>query len=455
MTRLKTRGTAILWGLGRFGGGLGAARELLRRGYALRIVDRADRQELAATLVHLEREAGTVQVLPEDASALDDAELLCVNPGVRPEHPLLAEARSRAVELTTEIDLFLEAYPGRVLAVTGSNGKSSTSAMLARALEGATGHQALLGGNIGGSLFEARSRWHKKQFCVLEISSFQASRLDLSKRPFAGLILTNLAEDHLDWHGSVENYHAAKMRLLDGLEEGAPAFTAQSGLQAVDARLHEVDAELAPTTRGNELWVGDTHVLARTWLRTSGDFQFENARLALALVHALGLDTASAGKGLRGFRGLPHRLARVGSRGGVTFFDNAVSTGAESTRSALESLRGQSSRVAWVTGGRNKGSDLSAHVALAQLATSVHTFGEVAEEFSASIRATASATVSSHASMRQALEAALSACKAGDILLLSPGFASFDQYPNFKARARDALAWWHTRGSRKASAQQI
>ena len=438
------RRSAIVWGLGRFGGGLGVARELLRRGYRLRVLDRASREELASSLLQLERESGEIPVLPEHPDSLSDAELLCVNPGVPPSHPLLAEAEARGLRRTTELDLFLEAYPGRVLAVTGSNGKSSTSAMLARALEGATGHQALLGGNIGGSLFEARARWHKAQFCVLEISSFQASRLDVSARPFEGLLVTNLATDHLDWHGSVEAYHAAKLRLLDGLADGAAAFGGQAGLQHVDARIAELGDEVLPTLEADGLWVGDTHVLARGALRACGDFQLANARLALALVHALGLDTASAAKGLRGFRGLPHRLARVGTRRGVTFYDNAVSTGLDSTRSALEGLRSKRARVVWVAGGRNKGTELAEFRPLAEMAESVHVFGEVARELSGVLRSDGRANaVHSHSRLREALDAAFAECRAGDTLLLSPGFASFDQYPNFEARARDALSWWH------------
>lgn len=444
---MSARGLAVVWGLGRFGGGLGAARELARRGFALRIVDRASREELAPSLGRLERDTGRVPLVREDDEALDGADLLCVNPGVRPDHALLATARRREIPITQELDLFVDAYPGAILAVTGTNGKSSTSAMLARSIEGATGKTALLGGNLGGSLFEARSRWHKQQFCVLEISSFQASRLDLSKRPFAGLLITNLTTDHLDWHGGIDAYHAAKLRLLDGLQDGAPAFLGRSAELAKDRsdRLRLVAPDSLPSVRPDGLWIEDRLVLARSWLRTSGEFQFDNARLALALVHALGLDAASGGSGLRGFRGLPHRLARVGTNRGITFFDNAVSTGVDSTRSALESLCRESAAVRWIAGGRNKGVALEDYVPLAASARSVHLFGEVAAPLARLLRAQG-ADVSVHERVRSALEAAHTACEPGDALLFSPGFSSFDQYPNFEARARDALAWWHSRG---------
>ncbi|MCA8972562.1 MAG: UDP-N-acetylmuramoyl-L-alanine--D-glutamate ligase [Planctomycetes bacterium] len=435
-----------VWGLGRFGGGLGAAEELLRRGNTLRIIDRATRDQLAESLVRLERSAGPIEVLEEAESSLDGVDLVCVNPGVRPDHPLLEAAQRRGIPCTQELDLFLDAYPGRVTAVTGTNGKSSTTLMLARALEAATGRMTLEGGNLGGSLFDHRARWRADQDCVLEVSSFQASRLRLDARPFSGLVIPYLGTDHIDWHGDRGAYHAAKLRLLGGLKEGAPALLGGRGPSregAIDDRLHLLSPTDEPisTPAGLE-WRG-VPVLTRRDIVAQGDFQLDNARLALALVERYGLDVRRAAKGLRGFAGLPHRLVRVGKRSGVTFFDNGVSTGPESSLSALRTLRDQGP-TRWIGGGRSKDGDLTPYDEIASFARSVHLFGEVAPALSERLRAHG-IDVTRHTTCREALEDAWNRCEHGDQLVFSPGFASFDQYPNFEARARVALAWWHSR----------
>ncbi|MCB9880326.1 MAG: UDP-N-acetylmuramoyl-L-alanine--D-glutamate ligase [Planctomycetes bacterium] len=435
-----------VWGLGRFGGGLGAAEELLRRGNTLRIIDRATREQLAESLVRLERSAGPVDVLGEVESSLDGVDLVCVNPGVRPDHPLLQAAQRRGIPCTQELDLFLDAYPGRVTAVTGTNGKSSTTLMLARALEAATGRETLVGGNIGGSLFDHRARWRADQDCVLEVSSFQASRLRLDSHPFSGLVIPYLGTDHIDWHGDRGAYHAAKLRLLAGLKDGAPALLGGLGPSragAIDDRLHLLSPSDEPVATAVGLEWRGAPVLTRRDIVAQGDFQLENARLALALVARYGLDVRRAAKGLRGFAGLPHRLVRVGQRRGVTFFDNGVSTGPESTLSALRTLQGHGP-PRWIGGGRSKDGDLTPYDEIASMARSVHLFGEVAPALSERLRARG-IDVTRHTTCREALNDAWDRCEHGDQLVFSPGFASFDQYPNFEARARVALAWWHSR----------
>ncbi len=445
----KRAGLAAVWGLGRFGGGEAAAYELLRRGHRLRIIDRRSFEDLAPGLVRLAASIGSsdprdIDVQGEHEGALADVDLLCVNPGVRPEHPLLAAAKARGIACTQELDLFLEAYPGRVTAVTGTNGKSSTTSMLARALEAATRRPVLAGGNIGGSLLELRRAWRADQDCVLEISSFQASRLNLERRPLSGLVLPYLGSDHLAWHGSRAAYHAAKLRLLEGLREGGPALLGGRGPRedgACDPRLHLLTATDEPTITTEGLVYGGRLVLARCDLSVAGSFQLENARLALALVARYGLDVERAARGLRGYTGLPHRLVEVGVRNGIRFFDNGVSTTVDSTLSALRSLVPEG-RVHWVGGGRSKGEGLEAHCDAARLATSAQLFGEVGPDLARAMAA-AGLRARAHAKLRDALEAALATSRHGDVILFSPAFSSFDQYPNFEVRAQSAVAWWH------------
>ncbi len=424
------RGLALIWGLGQFGGGLGAAGFLRRRGYGIRVMDRADPSSLAPALDTLRREPGPgeVRLVPESAEGFDGVELCIVNPAIPPSHPLLGELRARGLEARQEIDLFLEEWPGTVLAVTGTNGKSSTAAMFAAVLH-ASGTPVLLGGNIGRSLLDEEERWSPEAVAVLELSSFQLARLPEVPRIDHAIFLP-LGRDHLSWHGSLEAYHEAKLRLLRLLKPSGQAFALRS-CPVLGPRRDPALVHLDPASSETEV----------PPLRIPGDFQRENARLVLALAGRLGLPPEEVRTALRDFRGLPHRLDEQPPKLGRRFFDNGVSTLPESTGSALKCLCPRAP-VRWIAGGRRKEEDDGAWTRLASLGpASVHLFGEAAGDLARILEAAGlSATV--HRLLREALERAFAESSEGDILLLSPGCSSHDAFANFRERCRAALAWW-------------
>ncbi|MBK8100920.1 MAG: hypothetical protein IPK26_27870 [Planctomycetes bacterium] len=199
----------LVHGLGRFGGGLEAIRFLHRRGCNVRIADKNtgpdldhSRQALAG-LPDLDWQLGR-----EDEALLHGIDLFVANPAVPDHHPLLAAARKRGLPVTQEVDLFLSAYPGTVVAITGTNGKSTTSTLTHAALQRG-GQPALLGGNIGHSLLADEAAWERDQVAVLEISSFQLERLDPCSRVH-GAVFTRVLKDHVDRHGTLDAYHAAR-----------------------------------------------------------------------------------------------------------------------------------------------------------------------------------------------------------------------------------------------------
>lgn len=438
----------LVHGLGRFGGGREAVRYLARAGCRVRVADKSDgadlntvresMQDLPALEWHLGR---------EDEALLDGIEVFVANPAIPDQHPLLQAAKRAGLAITQEADLFLAAYPGTVVAVTGTNGKSTTSTLLHGALRRA-GVDALLGGNIGNSLLADQGLWSKQQVAVLEISSFQLERLAPHRRVH-GAVFTRVLKDHVDRHGSLRSYQLAKSRLAaiatDFVVHAADDPVATS--YASDARRRLVFAAAPPAPRSTGLLDGYIAtrlengpadlVVHTAALRLLGHFQVENVMAASTAARCLGADAPAVGLAMATASPLPFRLQLVALRDGVRVFDNGVSTEVESTRSALAAIDG---RIHWVGGGKSKDGDYAtvAEAVVPRLA-SAHLFGASAAPLAAAIGERIPTTV--HTTLQQALASAFLAARSGDAVLFSPAFASFDQYPNFRARALEFHAW--------------
>lgn len=461
----ETRGAAgkgrraLIWGLGRFGGGLGALRHLQARGYEIRIMDRQNPSDLRQELAKVAGLSRMPALLPERESSLDGIDLLCINPAIPLEHPLLAEALRRGIATTQELDLFLAAYPGRVLGVTGTNGKSTTASLMAEGLR-ALGRDVLLGGNIGKSLCLEESTWRTDQDAVVEISSFQAARIHT--RALSTLCFTPILRDHVVWHGSLERYHSDKLRLLDACKPGARilGLARCPVLASARAARGELDIHLLGSERpadgedlprlleGRGLVQGGELLMSLEVFPLPGYFNRENLLLALASLDLDVDDARIALGGMQAFGGLPHRLAPAGMRRGVRLVDNGVSTILETTRLALDVLAADlpvGARIHLVLGGKPKEPSLDEALSLLPgPAATLHVFGQVGPRLAALLRDHDLARPTLSDRPTEALSRAFDAARPGDTVLFSPGFASQDQYPNFRARAEEALAWWQT-----------
>jgi UDP-N-acetylmuramoylalanine--D-glutamate ligase len=434
----------LVHGLGRFGGGREAVRYLARLGCRVRIADKSAGDDLQAVrqafgdAAQLDWQLGR-----EDSGLLDGVDAFVANPSVPNDHPLLAAARTRGLWVTQEAELFLAAYPGRVVAVTGTNGKSTTSTLLHRALQRG-GVDALLGGNIGHSLLAEVANWRTDQVAVLEISSFQLERID-PRLAVHGAVFTRVLKDHVDRHGSLAAYHAAKGRLAP-LAKSFVVHAADdpvaAGYASEARRLRFTTTEPAPHSAGVrdgflQVRLDDgpaTTVMHTEALRLLGGFQIENALAAALAALACGGSQHGAGIGLATAAPLPFRLQLVAVRDGVRIYDNGVSTEVESTRSALHTLSGN---VHWLGGGKSKDGDyMTVANAIAPAVASAHLFGAAAEPLAEALRRVAPRLpITTAVKLADALPRALAAAAPGDALLWSPAFASFDQYPNFRARA--------------------
>jgi UDP-N-acetylmuramoylalanine--D-glutamate ligase len=436
---------ALVMGLGSFGGGAGAVRYLCQQGARVTATDRRDAAGLARTLEELAGLEVEYVLGRHRAEDFERAELVVVNPSVRPDDPLLARARAAGAELTSEIELFLSAVRARVVAITGTQGKSSTT-HLTHALLAHSGRRVHVGGNIGGSLLPALARIAPEDVVVLELSSYQLESLN-GQRTAAraeAVAVVNILADHLERHGTLAAYAAAKQRILELLRPGGTAI-----LPRDDARFDAwavAGERLLFTARdtgtGLHLHDGEFRLEERALARVAdlalpGEFQRANALVALGLACRLGCTPAELSAALPRVRGLEHRLQDLGLVRGRRVIDNAVSTTPDSTLSALQSLP---AGTVLLLGGKAKRLELDELVAVARERVALAiTFGEAAPAFSAAL-AGGGVPVREVRTVPEAVALALECAPVGATVLFSPAGSSFDAYANFEERARDFRA---------------
>lgn len=436
-------------GLGLFGGGVATARFLARRGARVTVTDTRTAAELARSIDELDGVDVRYVLGEHRAEDFTDADLVVANPAVPPSNVWLARARAAGVPITSEIALFLELCPARIAAVTGTQGKSSTCNTLHQLLV-ADGASAHLGGNIGRSLIESAESMRTEDVVVLEMSSYQLESLP----PVLGrggvvprveaVCVTNVLADHLDRHGTIDEYAAAKRRIL-GL---AAANGGTAILSAEDPRLsawsepnlRRVDVRVRTSSdRGLNLREGlfrlDREPLGRVDdLRLPGTFQRENTLLALGLARAMGADPRRLAEAIPALKALPYRMQDLGVVAGRRVWDNGVSTTPDSTLAVFESL---APGFTLLLGGKHKDLPLDELVreARGRVRRAV-SFGKAADLLADALRA---GGVESHAvrTVSEAVDVAFERMEEGAELLFSPACASYDQYLNFQERAQD------------------
>lgn len=433
VSHLAPGAAATVMGLGRFGGGLGVVRFLHACGLRVTVSDLRTAEQLVGTVERLVNLDGVTLHLGEHReSDFLEADLIVVNPAVRPGHPLVEEARRRGVSITSEIALFWQRCRGRIAGVTGTNGKSTTTRLLHHLLQ-SEGQRCWLGGNIGGSLLPDVDRIARNDWTVLELSSFQLAALDEVRVSPEIAVVTNFAPNHLDWHGTLDAYRHAKQTILRWQRPGDVAVL--NGCDVVGSwdtrgarRLFSVDDLPGGWDRGGNPSLKGAH-------------QQQNAAAAVVAARAMGVSEAAILRGLETFVGLPHRLRLAGTREGRRWYDDSASTTPESTLAALASFN---EPVVLLVGGADKGVDLSALAeGIAASAKAAILLGAVAGQLQklleprvASARAGSGVlqSVNVAGSLAEAVEQALAGSVPGDVVLLSPGCASYGWFANYVER---------------------
>lgn len=433
----------LVVGLGRFGGGAGAVRWAVESGLRVCLTDRADADALAGSLDALGDlpKRGSVELRLGGHEGLDpaDFDLVVANPAIPPAAPLLRAARAAGVRVTSEVELWLERTPARIAAVTGTQGKSSTVTFLGQLLS-AAGIEARVGGNLGGSLLGSLTEDRYDTTRVVELSSYQLEGLGPAPRRAAEVVaVTNVLVDHLERHGSLDGYAAAKRRLLEICRRGGAALLPTGGppadWRADHLRLLRHGPGGWAQIEGTEACVGET-TFALDGCRLPA-FQRANVVVALAVALELGADPAALTAALPTLAAPAHRCQRLPEHRGRVIIDNGVATTPDATLAILDALDPESTLL---LGGQSKGLPWGPLVArLAERGDRVVAFGAAAAEVA---RACAPSAVpcSPHATLEEAVEAALEATASGSTVAFSPSCASFDAYANFEERARAFLA---------------
>jgi len=442
-----------IMGLGLFGGGLGAARFFAENGAQVTVTDKRHEGDLKASMDQLADLPIRYALGKHDPEDFRRADVVVVNPGVASDSPFVAMARGAGAQVEREINLLFKLTPNNPkIGITGTNGKSTTTALLGEMVKLAD-PRALIGGNIGKSLLSETYELPPGAPLVLELSSFMLEGLrDLGESPQVSVV-TNLSANHLDRHGSIEKYYEAKRAILDFQEPGAYAVL---NYDCPDMR------EWSTYSRGRTIWVstqsdpegdaafldgsklvvrigGQEDVVAlRQSLRLPGAHNVANALMASAAALAHGVKSWQIAEVLATFTGLRHRLEMVArSPQNVSFYNDSIATTPESAICALNSFEGP---ITLIAGGYDKGSPFDElGVAIARKARRLILIGNTAAKIEEAVvrasRELARGPQICHArDLAEAARIAHEGSVAGEAVLLSPACASYDMFRNFEER---------------------
>lgn len=420
--------------------GVAAAELLARRGAEVTLTEIRDSVEDAARLsalgVHMELSGHRPETLAR-------ADLVVVSPGVPLDRPVFEAARRRGVEIIGELELAWRWLRGRVIAVTGTKGKSTTTTLIGRMLR-MDARPVLVGGNIGVPLSAQVDASTPETIHVVEVSSFQLEATVLF-RPWIALWL-NFSPDHLDRYPSVEAYAAAKARIFANQSPEDWAVV-NADDRVVWRRSRGIAARRVAFSPSGA--IADGFVIDRDWIarRTttaterlvpvaavelSGHHMLANVLAAAAATWLAGVKTSSMAEALRGFTGLEHVMEPAGRIGGVRFVNDSKATNVDAARHSIESFNGG---VVVIIGGRFKGGDLrELRDALAARGRAVVAIGEAAPLVRAALADVV--RVDDAGSMREAVERAYEAARPEGVVLLAPACASFDWFSDYAERGR-------------------
>jgi UDP-N-acetylmuramoylalanine--D-glutamate ligase len=446
-------GTRItIMGLGFFGGTIGLAQYLVAQGAHVTVTDLKSEAELCDSLEALSGLPVRFVLGRHETADFTDVDRVFASPAVREDSPYLAQAHARGIPVDTEMNLFMRLCPGTIIGVTGSNGKTTTTSLIGAILRAAN-PRTWVGGNIGRSLLPELAQIRTGDPVVLELSSFQLEDLaEVRRSPHIALLL-NLSPNHLDRHGSMERYLAAKWHIF-----AYQGPTDVAILNADDPRVHALATRLPSQMRCFSLHhrisdgaylEGDRIMLARAGsvreachqadIPLLGRHNVANVTAAVAAADAWGVPPTVIREAVRSFPGIEHRLERVREVGGVTFYNDSIATSPAATLAALAAI---AQPVLLIAGGYDKGLPFDAlGEAIARRVKRTFLLGDSAPQIAQAIAAArtpgpAPPAITLCRDLQEAVLAAWETAQPGDAVVLSPACASYDQFRNFVQRGR-------------------
>ena len=417
--------------------GLSVARYAERRGALVRVADTRAAPPRRGEL------RGELRLGPFTPALLADIDLLCISPGLSLAEPLVGEALSRGIAVLGDIELFAWENRAPVFAVTGTNGKSTVSALTGHLLRSA-GVDCEVAGNISPPVLDAlTARATPAAAWVLELSSYQLETTWTLNAAAATML--NLSEDHLDRYAGLADYGAAKARIFQGdgiqvlnRDDAASAAMALPGRPVITFGLDAPPTAQDFGVSGGALMEGSHHLLETSALAIHGAHNVANALAACALARAAGVARERLAPALASFRGLPHRVELVARRKGVDWYDDSKGTNVGAT---IAALRGLGKRALLILGGDGKGQDFTPlRQPVAQFASHVLLIGRDAPLIEAAL---AGLPAERCAGLEEAVARAAQLASPGEAVLLSPACASFDMFRDYQERGERFAAAVH------------
>ena len=430
----------LVVGLGK--SGVASALFMKKQGARVTVSDTKSGDELRNEIPVLLDNGITVETGGHGDRTFQGQDLIVVSPGVPVDAPPLVQARSLGENVIGEIELAAQFLPGPIVAITGSNGKTTTTTLTGEIMT-ASGFPALVGGNIGTPAISLAERAKPGTVIVLEISSFQLETIQ-SFRPKVAVVL-NVTPDHLDRHRTFEIYAAAKTRIFENQQSEDCAVLNADDSTCV-AMSKKTRAQIYWFSRQNEVergaWVRDGKIVFRdgsgqreimqvSEIPLKGAHNLENVLAAVCASVLMGCSAEKIRQAVHGFKAVEHRLEFVASIGGVDYYNDSKATNVDATIKALESFP---SNIHLIVGGKDKGSDYTVlNDLLRQRVKRVYTIGAAAGKIESQIKG---AEVVHAETLENAIRQAHSSAQAGDVVLLAPACASFDQFKSYEHRGR-------------------
>ena len=432
----------LVMGLGRFGGGLDSALFAVKAGARVLVSDLASETELERTLQKLNEYDISFRLGEHREDDFRQTQVLIVNPAVPPDNQFVQIARNAGALVTSQMELFFQLCPSRIIGITGANGKSTTTSLTAHLLKSGCGQEDVgynnvwLGGNIGHQpLLDIVSNILNDDLVVLEISNFQLEQLaQIQAAPDIALI-TNLTANHLDRHGSFEAYCAVKKGIFQyqNLDTEYPAvsiFNAEDSIaQSWYQKYLKEDGRKCITFSADD--VPDKYAKV---FRLPGRVNRSNLAAALAIVSCFNIKPDRISGAISTFQGLSNRCQLIGEKNGVRWYDDSKATTPVSTMAALNGIDDPKILIA---GGYDKQIDFAElGTCIAKRAKACVLIGQTAAKIAEAIKSISSdCTIQYADSMEQAVQTSWELAVSGDVVLMSPACASYDMFKNYTQRS--------------------
>src|SRR5271165_2719934 len=449
----------LVVGLGK--SGVASALFLEKHGARVTVSDARTEEELPQDIPQLLDHGISVETGQHGERTFRDQDLIVISPGVPFDVPQLVQARALGIPVIGEVELAARYLKGRIVAITGSNGKTTTTA-LAGEIINAGGGKALIGGNIGTPAISFVENSTDDAWLVLEISSFQLETIE-SFHPKIAVVL-NVTPDHLDRHHTFENYAAAKARIFENQSAGDFAVLNADNKPCVAmtpsakapaswfSRLKEVSN--GAFFRGEQIVLrddgGEQPIMPLHEIHLKGSHNVENVLAGVCVGMLAGVEPAAIRRAVADFRAVEHRLEFVANIQGVEYYNDSKATNVDATIKALESFPG---RIHLILGGKDKGSDYSLlNAPLKERVKRVYTIGAAAAKIESQVKG---AEIVSIGTLEAAVKRAGETATAGDVVLLAPACASFDQFDSYEHRGRTFKEQVHQLASREKEREQV